>query len=90
MTTPVVTTSHCLGTGTKAERKGSKYIRGTMKFLCPICSKHVGKDYHGNLNKHGYSLTPGGQPKTGEVYTRCAECLKPVYGLDYLCAKCRK
>lgn len=79
---------YCPGTGKAAERKGSKYIRYTLKYLCPDCGRHIGKDPYGYLNKHGYKLQPG-KPKPGKVYAICAECGDPIYDMDYLCGKCR-
>jgi Zn finger protein HypA/HybF involved in hydrogenase expression len=75
----------CPGSYVKVGRKGSKYIRGTLKYRCPICEKHVGRDDGGRLNKHGYKLNVVSESSI----CYCGKCSKKFEGLDYLCPKCR-
>lgn len=80
--------SYCAGSGLKATRRGSKYIRGKLKYPCSVCGGHFAKDASGNLHRHGYRLGVAA-PKEGDMST-CARCSKRFAGLDYLCPKCRK
>ena len=79
---------YCQGSGVIAIRKGSKYIRGYLKYTCGVCGRYVGKDANGRLNKHGYSLAKT-KAQDGKIFAYCAECQNPVYEMDYLCGECR-
>jgi hypothetical protein len=78
---------YCAGSGRKAYRKGSKFIRGKLKYKCSECGQHFGSDANGNLNKHGYQL--GAIKITDDTTSMCGGCGKKFKGLDYLCEKCR-
>jgi DNA-directed RNA polymerase subunit RPC12/RpoP len=83
---------YCSGSYKKPERKGSKYIRGQLKYLCPDCGKHYSTDLYGTMTKHGYRLGAASKQKGKTVECLCAQCKKKfqsVDGWDYLCEKCR-
>lgn len=86
-------TGPCPGSGTKGQRKGSKYTYSGLKYPCPECGKLYLLDTNGNLNKHGYKLTGQGKlrrdMKAGKSVSLCAECGDLIQGIDYLCAVCR-
>jgi hypothetical protein len=79
---------YCEGSGLKARRMGSKYVRGKLRYRCSVCGGHYAKDKDGNLHRHGYKLGIAAE-KPGDMST-CARCSKRFAGLDYLCGKCRK
>lgn len=81
--------SCCPGTGNKAVRKGSKYVRGQLRYLCTVCGGHFAKNSEGNLRHHGYRLHDPYRNKES-IVSHCAVCNKAFDGLDYLCPKCRR
>lgn len=83
-----ISQQYCAGSGRKAFRKGSKFIRGKLKYKCSECGGHYGSDANGNLNKHGYQL--GAVQITEDTVSFCGGCGKKFKGLDYLCDKCRR
>lgn len=78
-------TEFCEGSGIKPVRKGSKRVRGALRYRCPVCGGHFAKDKQGLLHRHGYRL---GYKVESDMCT-CATCGKSFNGLDYICPKCR-
>lgn len=88
MTVATTYEGYCAGSGRKPGRKGSKYVRGQLRWLCPDCGGHYAKDNRGYLRTHGYKLNAKYSIAKG-VTSVCAQCRKKFEGVDYLCPKCR-